>query len=299
MSPADRRLWLRVQRRAASLSPELAKELLDAYDVIRAALSPADIERAIETGRLDAIIDDALLDRSLLPFRDKLQAAVRKGFEATQIPRADLGFDQLSPKVVDAVRELDSRVVNTIKQDIRDVVTAHVENGLRDGVSPRTVARQIKSYVGLAPNQARAVENYRKALEGDGDPLSYKLRDRRFDRRVGNMTTEQVDRAVAAYQRRMENFHANTVARTATVDAQRLGQHLAWEDAVEQRIVDGQRLFKTWITVQDDRVRDEHAALQGERVPWDATFSNGEEVPGESTFNCRCVARYSVSREAA
>jgi hypothetical protein len=143
------------------------------------------------------------------------------------------------------------------------------------------------------------VENYRKALTGEGrSPLNYKLRDKRYDKRVGSMTPEQVDRAVNAYQRRMETFHANTVARTATVDAQRLGNHLAWEDAVEQGFVDGQRLFKTWITVQDDRVRDEHAAMQGERVPWDAVFSNGEEVPGESTWNCRCVARFTVERAA-
>lgn len=296
MSPSDRRLWMSVQRRASRLSPELAAELLDAFDVIRQSLSPAEIERAIESGRLDQIIDDALLDRSLLPFREKLQAAVRKGFEAAQIPRANLGFDQLSPKVIDAVRELDSRVLNTIKQDIRDVVTAHVENGLRDGDSPRTVARQIKSYVGLAPNQARAVENYRKALEGDGNPETYKLRDRRFDGR--ELSSAQVETAVKAYQRKMESFHANTIARTATVDAQRLGNHLAWDDAVEQGFVDGQRLFKTWITVGDDRVRDEHQAMQGETVRWDATFSNGEEIPGESTWNCRCVARFSVQRAA-
>lgn len=296
MSPADRRLWLRVQRRAASLSPELAKELLDAYDVIRQSLSPADIERAIESGRIDTIIDDALLDRSLLPFRDKLQQAVRKGFETTQIPRADLGFDQLSPKVVDAVREMDSRVVNTIKQDIRDVVTAHVENGLRDGVAPRTVARQIKAYVGLAPNQAKAVENYRKALEGDGNPLDYKLRDRRFDRR--DMTPAQIDKAVAAYQRRMENFHANTIARTATVDAQKLGNRLAWQEAIDSGAVQAGTVFRRWVTVGDDRVRDEHVAMNGEEVPFDQHYSNGELVPGESAWNCRCVERYIVRRAA-
>jgi len=44
--------------------------------------------------------------------------------------------------------------------------------------------------------------------------------------------------------------------------------------------------MKQWITARDDRVRDEHAAMDGETVPLDGMFSNGMEGPGEP--NCRC-----------
>jgi len=37
----------------------------------------------------------------------------------------------------------------------------------------------------------------------------------------------------------------------------------------------------------DDRVRDEHAAMNGEIVDIDKPFSNGEMYPGD--VNCRCT----------
>ncbi len=44
---------------------------------------------------------------------------------------------------------------------------------------------------------------------------------------------------------------------------------------------------KEWITAGDDRVRDEHAAMEGEIVGLEENFSNGLPYPQE--YNCRCV----------
>lgn len=51
---------------------------------------------------------------------------------------------------------------------------------------------------------------------------------------------------------------------------------------------------KRWVTVQDERVRDSHAALHGVVVPVDQPFDNGLMFPGdpsgppEEVYNCRC-----------
>jgi len=45
--------------------------------------------------------------------------------------------------------------------------------------------------------------------------------------------------------------------------------------------------YKQWLTMQDGRVRDEHAAMEGEKVRLGAVFSNGLEYPQEP--NCRCA----------
>ena len=51
---------------------------------------------------------------------------------------------------------------------------------------------------------------------------------------------------------------------------------------------------KRWVTVQDERVRDSHAALHGKVVPVDEPFGNGLMFPGdpsgppEEVYNCRC-----------
>jgi len=58
--------------------------------------------------------------------------------------------------------------------------------------------------------------------------------------------------------------------------------------------------FKVWQTTSADP-RAQHAALNGERVPIDGTFSNGLRWPGDGTgdadqtANCRCLLTYSLS----
>lgn len=310
MNPRDERLWLSLQRRAGVVTPELQAELLHAFRIIREALTDAELEELITSGQIDAILDDALLDRSLLDFRAKVIETVQRGFRATipELPRAGkvdgelaIGFDQLNPKVIDAIRELDSRVINTIKEDVREVVRAQVENGLRDGDAHRTIARRIRPLVGLAPNQAEAVRNYERALRGENPnagPTDYKLRDRRYDKL--EMTPERIDKAVTAYRRKMEAHHANTVSRNASVDSLKLGQRLTWDDAIERQIVARDQLERTWIAVAgpggDGRNRPEHLAMHGETVPFDASYSNGDTVPGESDFGCRCTERITVRR---
>jgi len=44
--------------------------------------------------------------------------------------------------------------------------------------------------------------------------------------------------------------------------------------------------MKEWLATMDDRVRDEHAMMNGEKVKLNEAFSNGEQYPSEP--NCRC-----------
>jgi hypothetical protein len=282
VSPADRLLWLRFQRRVASLSPEASKALLDAWNVIRDSLTAEEMERLIQG-------DDALLDRALLRFRARVRSAVEKGFTANtaHLPKGGKvdgvvasAFDVLNPKVIEAVRALDSRVVNTLKEEIRETFKAFVENGLRLGKNPKEIAREIRPLVGMSSTQVENAEKFRAKLEAKGLPAA------------------KIDKQVATYQRKAIALNANTNARTATVDSLKLGQHLSWEDAAAKGIVDKALLFKTWVTVGDDRVRDEHEALNGQSVHFDNAFSNGDVIPGESAFNCRCVLSYRQKRAA-
>jgi SPP1 gp7 family putative phage head morphogenesis protein len=55
----------------------------------------------------------------------------------------------------------------------------------------------------------------------------------------------------------------------------------------------GRQMVKTWLSAQDDRVRDEHAEIDGEQRPIDEAFSNGLQSPGEP--NCRCTLIYSAT----
>ena len=65
----------------------------------------------------------------------------------------------------------------------------------------------------------------------------------------------------------------------------------------------GRKVYKTWHTMKDDKVRDTHAYLEEECIPlddyfytWDgdkAKYPGGFEKP-ENCINCRCILTYSV-----
>lgn len=84
---------------------------------------------------------------------------------------------------------------------------------------------------------------------------------------------------------------AQTIARTETLTAVSLGQASMMELAA--KAIPG--LKKSWISSQDEDVRDSHKAVNGEIRDSDEKFSNGlmyprdpDAEPGES-INCRCV----------
>lgn len=321
MTAAERILLNRLRRRARHMSPDLVRREMAAYEMIREVLSEAELVRAIESGQLDRLIFEILDDGTLDPAFARLRLAVDRSvldsarLEATKhLPSflQPIAFNILSPHVVQAVRILDTRVIDGLKDEVRETVRQRATAGIRAGEGPRTTARGMRAVIGMAPNQEEAVSNFRRMLtEGDREALTRALRDRRFDstlrRTLGRggagLTRDQIERMVAAYRRRMIAFNAETHARTVALDAQKLGQRLAWVDAIERGIVSRDQLTREWVAVGgpkgDGRNRPEHLAMHGESVGFDEPFSNGELVPGDSTYNCRCVSRVKIARAAA
>lgn len=313
MTPQEQAFWRRAQNRASMLSPEIAAAMLRAFVVLREILPEAQLAQIIAAGNVEVLmrtmLSDPTLDSVFLPVREKIRSGVASNIKyfARDIPRGNtpktltVAFDSLNPRIIDAVRSLDTRVINTLKGDVRETVRAFVENGLRDGVNPRAVARQLHEVVGLAPHQEKAVANFQKALEtGDLKALSRKLRDKRFDRTLRKalgkdgtgLSPEQIKKMTDIYRKRMIAHNAETNARTAALDSMKLGQRLSMEDAIAKGVYTREKLMKQWSGVMDSRERPEHRAMEGEIVHFDQPFSNGQIIPGETDYNCRCFARY-------
>lgn len=316
MTPAEMALWNRVNRRSANLTPDVARAILRAFQTLRDGLSDSELTRLVSSGQVERIFDSMLsqarFDAAMQPVRDRMRKGIVEGVKYFQRdivkPKSvTIAFDSLNPDAITGIRQIETRVITTMEDGVRESVRAFVENGLRDGRAASSVAKEIRSVVGLAPNQERAVASFRTLLEGGNrEALQRALRDKRFDttldRVLGKngegLSADQVEKMVDAYRRRSIAMNANTIARTASGDAVKLGQHYSIQSAVERGIYDGDRLQKTWVGVMDSRERPEHVAMEGETVPWDGQFSNGETIPGQSTYSCRCVPRYTQSRTA-
>lgn len=296
-----------IAQRTARMQPETARAWLRAVDILRRTLNVEQIAALIASGRFDAILTDGTIERALIPLRDAVQEQTAQGFRQSvgQLPAGGLidgavgvQFNVLNPRVRTALQLLEQQILATRSAEIRETVRQAVAAGVDAGQGPLEIARGIRAAVGLAPHQELAVRNFERALrEGDvARALGYKLRDRRYDRSVrrGVLSEAQIDTMVKAYRKRFEAHHAETVARTATLNAYRAGQHEAFAAAIDAGIVDRARAVKTWLNVGDSRVRDEHqnapAGVGGETVSFFVPFSNGLDYPNE--YNCRCNVRY-------
>ena len=332
-SPADR-LRARFEKRARQLSPELGAEILKAWDSLALELDAVHMAQIIATGNIEGIFGEALAD----DFLDVIFADVERlyfeqtvgnvAFWSKDLAKGGIAFNVLNPQVIDGIRGLNLKMADALKDDVRDVVRAFVENGLRDGVGPRTIARGIRKTVGLTAPQLDYVGNFRSQLEnnsraalnrqlargmirrpdgsmafvpGHAGGTGVSKRDLAAMQRVlgtsEKLSTKQIDRITASYTRRLTAWHSETLARTATVDSLKSAQHLSTEQAIQQGILPRELMKSEWVTSGDSRVRDEHTSMNGEVIPFGTSFSNGQSIPGESDYNCRCIKRDFLGRE--
>lgn len=296
----------------------MTSRLLKAWAIIRELLTEAEAGRLIQSGTAELLLQQVLtepdLDRAFLSFRQKLRETIEASYQLSikDTPKAGkidgvsaIAFDHLSPKVIDAIRTLESDALNTLKSDVKEVTRAFIENGLRDGKAPRAIARQLRTVIGMAPNQEAAVRNFEKLLRSnDGEALNRALRDKRFDGTItkafagDGLSESQIETMTAAYKRRMIAANANLNASTHTRSAYKLGQKLSWQDADEQGVVPEEfEATKTWVHFDQENPRPHHVAMDGETVPVDQNYSNGDSYAGEGDpWNCKCQDKYSIRR---
>jgi len=91
------------------------------------------------------------------------------------------------------------------------------------------------------------------------------------------------------------------VAETETHRAINTGEDDGARDYAERN--PGVTVYKTWVTMGDDRVRDTHDYLEGATIPMGARFytydGDSARFPGdfmlpENVINCRCICRYTA-----
>lgn len=317
MTESQRAFWMLAQARVSGLTPDIAAALLKVLATIRDSFSEADLAKVLTAGGIEAVIAVALsaqvLDRAFLPLRTRLRSTVERGFRfaVPQLPKAgkidgvlSVAFDHLSEDVRTAIQRLETVAMTKLKDDIRETVRQAIARGLEDGVAPKTIARELRSVIGLGPSQLKEVENFRDMLSGDParSLTDYTLRDPRLDRMLakGPLSPEQIDRYTEIYRKRRIALNAATNARTITMDSYRAGQDLSWRSAIENGVVPpGAQLMKTWVQIQRPTMREEHAEIAGETVPFDEPYSNGSMIPGDQgEYNCGCVSKVSIARVA-
>ncbi len=320
MTAAERAFLLKVQRRAAQFSPELAAALASSWQFIRQQLGDSAIAKFLSRGDVEGllatILTAKLLDRAFQAVRVHLRTTVESSARLTipDLPSASRGrslsiaLDLLNPTVAQATRVFEDRILTRLKGDVQEVARRLLNESLARGVNGVELGRSLRSVIGLSPNQEQYIENFRRSLLGESDygsPFDRELRDRRYDTRIRSalsgdgkpLTDAEIEKMMQAYRRGWVNHNGETWGRTLSRNALRVGQKSTWQQAVDRGDLTAEEVERVWIHyMPQPNPREHHRAKHHEAVPMNQPYSNGDTYAGEGDpWNCHCTDIYRIT----
>jgi hypothetical protein len=309
-------------------------------DAIIAALEAGDVGKVLELLDLPASIAAFEGVTSSLHTGANAAGAMAAAQVALQVKGVSFAFNSLNPRLITWLQTYSLRLIRQISDGTREGIRQYLTQGMKDGKNPKAVARQIKGIIGLTDKQAQAVYNYRKELETfhlkrsagswglgnkidqvngtqvlrpgeDGSPLDgigqRRLRDFRYDGQLKRalesgkpLKPEQIDKMVAAYQRKYLAYRSRTIARTEAIRTTNMGIQDAWQQALDKGVVKEDLTRKKWIVSADERLCQVCGPIPGLNPPKGIKHQQSFITPDGPQMlppmhpNCRCTVFYRV-----
>lgn len=215
--------------------------------------------------------------------------------------RFNLTTPTASPTLIAAVRRWEDSAFTHIRGEVRAGLRSMVARELDKGTGPLEAARAIKTRLrrgGLTEYDHGLVESFRQQLQEDpARALRRTLRDKRGDARLRSgkpLTAAEVDARVAAYERKLSAWRAQTFARTAAMQAANDGQDVAWRAMIDSGEVEYDEVRRYWIVGDDERMCEVCSAVpslnpSGVRLDEPFITPNGLYMNPVLHPNCRCT----------
>ena len=224
---------------------------------------------------------------------------------------APFSFDTARVSALNTAGGYRAAFITEVTRSQRQTISQIINRGLVEGTSRAAVARQIRASIGLTSMQERWIENYRNQLTAlDPSVFDRALRDRRSDRLLSRLmesgdalSADQIDNMVERYRQRMVKYRAETIARTESLRAMRMGE---WDAlmAADNAGVLSPLLRRFWVVNADERLRVYHAPIpsmnpDGRAIdePFQTPlglmrFPLDPNGTAKNVVNCRCYVVY-------
>ena len=218
-------------------------------------------------------------------------------------------FDLANPQIAQAAANYRADLIKGLSDTAQQSVQLALVQGISQGLPPADIARNIRDVVGLSPQLAQAVINYRTALENkDSSALDRTLRDKRFDSTLTahvtdgtELTQDQIDTQVQRYADRALAYRATTIARTEAIRAANLGGYNSVQAAIDSGDISADQVRRFWLVADDEKtcpVCTSIPDMNPDGVAMDEPFASIKgffDMPPDPHPNCRCTLTYSVS----
>lgn len=205
-----------------------------------------------------------------------MENAKKLGITEEGMELVSISFNLQNPNVVEWLEKHSSKQITAITEETRKAIQGVLAKAERDGIGIDETARRIKPLIGLNNRQAIAVENYRKRL--DDEVLK------------GKMTRKQADKLAKQYIADSLDYRASNIAQYELFSAMNAAQQLAYEQQIENGLINENEMVKTWNARADARTCQYCRAADQTWVEARDNFSTGlGTIYGPPLHNlCRC-----------
>lgn len=227
-----------------------------------------------------------VLAKRIAPLYDAEAEAVAKAIRGRTPDQLALASSEAIEGLKPEWEKIMTAVLSALIEDFGNEITEDL------GGEPKSVSQKEKQYKWTFDPMSLAIRAWiiKNGAASVTSILSTNLADVKRVILAGvdnNLGSAAIGANLQQFYTGQSEFKAMRVARTEVCKASSFGSlEAARQSGVAQK--------KTWLTSRDDRVRDEHAAMDGETVGLDKRFSNGLEFPSEPM--CRCVLTFQTGR---
>lgn len=312
--------------------PDIRSAFLGAMQDIVDNVTISSVVAAIEQGDLEAaFLTLGFTPAAMRPITASIERAYEQGgvmigknfpkHIQTSNGRAVFRFDVRNSRAEAYLRDKSSTLVRELTDEARNNVRSVLQDGMTAGRNPRAVAldivgridpqthQRVGGIIGLTEHQEGWVRNTRAdLLDLNENYFNRELRDKRFDRTVRKaidtdtpLPADVIDKLVTRYKDNALKYRANTVARDQALSALNASEYEATVQAVESGAAPADAVTREWDSASDTRVRDTHAALEGQKrglyEPFVSPLTGARMMfptdrklgaPAKETIQCRC-----------
>lgn len=223
-------------------------------------------------------------------FIDSAVLEGRRDLGALDTSDKDAAAETLGPTIIEPSEQVRARSylsrssgnrVVDITKDQKRAIQAELNAGIQRGDGIDQIARNIRGKLGLGPRDRRARDNFRTKLK--------KKRIKKKNGKFRKLTPSEIDRRLAAYERKLVRRRADNVARTEVLQARTNGVMGKWRSDIKRgRLAPIAR--KKWILSPDPCQICQDIAASTDSLPVNGTWSSpGGEILGPPAHpSCLC-----------
>lgn len=308
----------RIERLLDSGERRIARVFMAAIRNLRETIDLAELEAQLAAGQIDDALE-LLIEAAQVTGYASSTVFILAGQDTARFLAeagvARIGFNQANERAVAIMRDNQLSLIREFADEQRAATRIALTDGIERGVGPREQARNFRQSIGLTERQAQYVRNYRAALERVGQrgvprgeqmaALQRRLRDGRADREIERairestpLSKKRIEWMVGRYAERWIKFRSEMIARTESLRSVHQGTDEAYEQAIDAGQIARADIEQTWNSARDDRVRDSHRKLNGQKrrmgETWQGDYGElrypGDPLaPAAETIQCRCI----------